>query len=145
MASHCQVARVRARGVAVLKKKRFLAGGLVVFLAIGYLIFVGLQSAATYYCTVSELRERGSSLYNSSVRVKGQVAPGSIEVKAAGRELRFTIMDGRESLPVVYQGVVPDTFRVGAEIVIEGNLNPAGVFQAYTLMPRCPSRYVPLR
>jgi cytochrome c-type biogenesis protein CcmE len=79
------------------------------------------------------------------VRVNGQVAPGSVEQEAQGTILRFTIVDveGEESLPVVYQGVVPDTFKVGNEIVIEGHLNSDGIFQANTILTKCPSRYVP--
>lgn len=124
-------------------RRRFLIGGLIVFLAVGYLGYIGFQEAATYYYTVGELLEQGSSIYGENVRVNGQVAPGSVEQEAAGRILRFTIIDGEERLPVVYQGIVPDTFKVGNEVVIEGHLNSAGIFQAHTLMPRCPSRYVP--
>ncbi|MBA7504232.1 Cytochrome c-type biogenesis protein CcmE [subsurface metagenome] len=126
-----------------MRRRRFLIGGFIVFLAVGYLGYIGFQEAATYYYTVGELLEQGSSIYGENVRVNGQVAPGSVEQEAAGRILRFTIIDGEESLPVVYQGIVPDTFKVGNEVVIEGHLNSAGIFQAHTLMPRCPSRYVP--
>jgi len=126
-----------------VRRRRFLIGGLIVFLAVGYLGYIGFQEAATYYYTVGELLEQGSSIYGENVRVNGQVAPGSVEQEAAGRILRFTIIDGEERLPVVYQGIVPDTFKVGNEVVIEGHLNSAGIFQAHTLMPRCPSRYVP--
>ncbi len=130
----------------MLKKKRFLIGGSIVFLAIGYLGFVAFTSAATYYYTVSELIEQGNSIYGENVRVNGQVTPGSVEQESAGRLLRFTIIDvaGEESLPVVYQGVVPDTFKVGNEVVVEGRLNSSGIFQAHTLMPKCPSKYVPI-
>ncbi len=127
----------------MLRKKRFLIGGLIVFLAIGYLGFMGFQSSAVYYYTVGELIEQGSSVYDKNVRVKGQVASGSVEQEAAGRILRFTVIDEGESLPVFYQGVVPDTFKVGVDVVVEGQLNSDGVFQANTLMPKCPSRYVP--
>jgi len=127
----------------VIRKKKFLIGGIIVFLAIGYLGFIGFQSSATYYYTVSELMEQGSSIYGENVRVKGQVAPGSVEQEAAGHGLKFVIIEGEKSLPVAYQGVVPDTFKVGTEVVVEGQLNSAGVFQAHTLMPQCPSRYVP--
>lgn len=128
-----------------MRRRKFLIGGLIVFLAVGYLGYIGFMGAATYYYTVGELLEQGSSIYGETVRVNGQVAPGSVEQEAAGRILRFTIKDveGEESLPVVYQGIVPDTFKVGNEVVIEGHLNSAGIFQAHTLMPRCPSRYVP--
>ena len=127
----------------MLRKKRFLIGGIIIFLAIGYLGYIGFQSSATYYYTISELTEQESSIYGENVRVKGQVAPGSVEQEAVGRELKFTIIDGEESLPVVYRGVIPDTFKVGNEVVIEGQLNSAGIFQAYTLMAKCPSKYVP--
>ncbi len=129
----------------MLKKKRFLIGGIIVFLAIGYLGFMGFQSSATYYYEVGELLEQGSSIYDETVRVNGQVAPGTVEQEAQGRILRFTIIDieGEESLPVIYQGVVPDTFKVGNEVVVEGQLNSDGIFQAHTLMPKCPSKYVP--
>ena len=126
----------------MLKKKRFLIGGIILFLALGYLGFTGFQSSATYYYTVSELTGQGSSIYGENVRVNGQVVPGSVEQEAQGRILRFTIIEGEESLPVVYQGVVPDTFKVGNEVVVEGQLDSDGIFQAHTLMPKCPSRYV---
>ncbi|MFB0559051.1 MAG: cytochrome c maturation protein CcmE [Dehalococcoidales bacterium] len=128
-----------------MRRRKFLIGGLIIFLAVGYLGYIGFHGAATYYYTVSELLEQGDSVYSQTVRVNGLVAPGSVEQEAAGRILRFTIIDvtGEESLPVVYQGTVPDTFKVGNEVVIEGYLNSAGIFQAHTLMPKCPSRYVP--
>jgi cytochrome c-type biogenesis protein CcmE len=129
----------------MLRKKKFLVGGAIVFLAIGYLGFIGFQSSATYYYEVSELLARESSIYGENVRVHGQVAPGSVEQEAQGRLLRFYIADieGDGSLPVVYQGVVPDTFKEEAEVVVEGQLNSDGIFQAHTVMPKCPSRYEP--
>ncbi len=125
----------------MLRKRRFLIGGIIVFLAVGYLGFIGFQSSATYYYTVSELMEQGSSIHGENVRVNGQVAPGSVEQEAQGTILRFIMIDvdGEESLPVVYQGVVPDTFKVGNEVVIEGQLNPDGIFQANTILTKCPS------
>ncbi len=124
-------------------KRRFLIGGIIVFLAIGYLGYMGFQGSATYYYTASELIEHESSIYGENVRVNGQVAPGSVEQEAAGSPLRFTIIDGEDSLPVVYQGVVPDAFKVGNDIVVEGHLNSSGIFQAHTILVKCPSKYVP--
>lgn len=127
----------------MLKKKRFLIGGIIIFLALVSLVYSGLRSSATFYFTVSELQNQGNLIYNETIRVKGQVAPGSVEQTAAGRELRFTIVEGGARLPVIYQGVVPDTFKEDVEVVVEGQLNSAGVFQANTLMPKCPSKYEP--
>ncbi|MFH1169673.1 MAG: cytochrome c maturation protein CcmE [Chloroflexota bacterium] len=124
------------------RKKRFFIGGVIIFLAIGYLAFTGLKSSATYYFTVTELMGQGVSIYNETVRVDGQVVPGSIE-QAAGQVLTFTIADGANSLKVHYQGAVPDTFKAGADIVAEGKLDANGVFEADTLMAKCASKYEP--
>ena len=130
-------------GGPVLKRKKFLIGGIIVAIAVGYLSYVGFVGSATYYYTVNELMEQGSSIYGENVRVNGQVAPGSIEQERGGLTLRFSIIDNEKSLPVVYQGVVPDSFKPDSEIVAEGHLNSNGVFQANTIMTKCPSKYVP--
>ena len=129
----------------MLKKKKFLIGGVIILLAIGYLSFMGFIGSATYYYTVSEIMEQGSSLYGENIRINGEVAPGSVEQESGSLVLRFTIVDveGEASLPVVYQGVIPDTFKVGNAVVVEGEINSDGVFRAHTLMPKCPSRYLP--
>ena len=127
----------------MLRKRKFLIGGIIIFVAVGYLVYMGFAGAATYYYTVSEFMQQGNSIYGENVRVNGQVAPGSVQQEATERTLRFTIIEGEESLPVFYQGVVPDTFKVGGSVVVEGHLNSSGIFQAHTLMPKCPSRYVP--
>ena len=40
-----------------------------------------------------------------------------------------------------YTGVEPDNFVEDREVVVEGRLEPTGVFQADTLMTRCESKY----
>ncbi len=129
----------------MLQRKKFLIGGIIVVLAIAFLGYMGFAGAATYYYEVSELLEQGSSIYGENVRVNGQVVPGSLEQESAGSVTKFILVDvdGQESLPVVYQGVVPDTFKEGNEVVVEGKLNSDGIFQGHTLMPKCASRYVP--
>lgn len=128
----------------MLKKRQFLIGGVIVFLAIGYLAYAGFQSSATYYYTVSELAAQKSSVNGENVRVNGRVAAGSVDQDTKERTLRFTIVDvvGEDSLPVVYRGIAPDTFKAGRDVVIEGYLNSAGVFQANTILTKCPSKYV---
>lgn len=127
----------------MFRKKKFLIGGIIVVLAIGYLAYGGFMSSATYYYTVGELNGLGSSIYGDSVRVSGKVAPGSIEQERAGLTMRFTIVEGEESLPVVYQGVVPDAFKVNNDVVVDGRLSSSGVFQADSILVKCPSKYVP--
>ncbi len=124
-------------------RKKFLVSGVILFLTIGYLRYMGFQGSATYYYTVSEIMEQGNSIYGENVRVSGQVMPGSIEQENTGSTLKFTIIDSEESLPVVYQGAVPDAFKVGNDVVVEGHLNASGTFQAHTILVKCPSKYIP--
>lgn len=127
----------------MIRRKKFLIGGIILFLAVGYLGFIGFSGSATYYYTVGELLEQGSSIYDQNIRVNGQVTPGSVEQDNGSLVLKFTISDDRGSLPVIYQGAVPDSFKVGGDIVIDGVLLSSGIFQADTLMPKCPSKYTP--
>jgi cytochrome c-type biogenesis protein CcmE len=66
------------------------------------------------------------------------------DAHAAG--LRFTLRDvkGTATVPVVYKGSVPDLFRSGRDVVVDGKLRN-GVFVAVpnTLVTKCPSKYTP--
>lgn len=129
----------------MLKKKRFLIGGLIIGLAIIFLGYMGFISGASYYYEVGELLGLDSSVYDQMLRVNGEVAPG-VEQEAKELTLRFTIIDttGRDaSLPVVYQGVVPDTFKVGNQVVVEGKYTPDGIFEATAIQTKCASKYLP--
>ena len=75
-------------------------------------------------------------------QLTGKVVADS--VSRAGDELRFRIRDrdGTESVPVVYSGVVPDPFREGREVIVEGELRQ-GTFVAErdSLVTKCPSKF----
>jgi cytochrome c-type biogenesis protein CcmE len=124
-------------------KKKFIIGGVIICLGLGYLAYTGFASSATYYYTVSELVSREKPLSGADIRVNGQVAGSSIEKEDGGLTLRFIVTEGGESLPVVYSGVVPDTFKENTDVVIEGRLDSDGVFQAEQILTKCPSKYVP--
>ena len=125
----------------MVRGKRIIIGGLVVCLAIGYLGYALLGSSLTYYSTVSELKGGGDSVYGRGVRVNGDVVPGSIEFDARNLILTFVITDERESLPVVYEGIVPDTFNNQTQVVLEGKLDSTGLFHASFILTKCPSKY----
>lgn len=89
------------------------------FIALNYLGYTGFQRAVTYYYTVAELGQQDSAIYDKNVRVNGVVAPDSVVREAQRTRLKFIIIDsnGGQSLPVVFQGVAPDTFKVGADSI----------------------------
>ncbi|MFH1646996.1 MAG: cytochrome c maturation protein CcmE [Chloroflexota bacterium] len=127
----------------MFKKRKFLIGGIIVILALSYLAYTGFESSAAYYYTVSEAAAPGNSVYGENLRINGKVAAGSIESDISTLTFKFFITEGGASLPVVYQGVVPDNFKDDSEVVVEGYLDQSGVFQADTILAKCPSKYVP--
>jgi cytochrome c-type biogenesis protein CcmE len=125
-----------------LRRNRFLIVGMTVAIALGYLGFTAFQGASMYYLTVDELLARGDAAYGEQVRLMGKVADGSVEQNPDTNTLRFAVTNGNStSLPVVYSGMVPDAFKQGADVVVEGNLTLTGTFQADSLLVKCPSKY----
>ncbi len=116
---------------------------LVLVGAVGFLGFNAFKSASMYYLTPSELLAKGEEAYNDEVRLSGTVMDGTIE-RDADDGLHFTVTDDEGTkIPVVYGGVVPDTFQEGADVVVEGELTRDGVFDANNLLAKCPSKYEP--
>ena len=130
----------------MFKKKRFIIGGIIILLALGYLGYTSFAGAATYYYKVNEVLAKGSSVVGANVKVEGRVVPDSVQRESAGRLIMFTISDigSGQSIPVVYSGVAPDTFKADSDVVVEGRLGSDGIFQAQTIMTKCPSKYEPV-
>jgi len=112
-----------------------------VAVAIIYLVYSGIQKTALYYLTVSEFRNRGDEAYGEVVRVNGKVLDGSIQWNSQEGALYFTIIDQENILPIIHRGVAPDTFKGGAEVVVEGRYTPEDLFEADKIMAKCPSKY----
>ncbi|HEX7734486.1 MAG TPA: cytochrome c maturation protein CcmE [Ktedonobacteraceae bacterium] len=115
--------------------------GLVILGAVAYLIYANTQSNAAYDMTVSQLKQC-SACVSQAVRVEGTVQKGSIQRDDATQRLAFVISDGQQSLSVVYNGVVPDIFNAGIQVVVEGHYSGQhSAFQAQTLLTKCPSKF----
>ena len=119
------------------KIRLFVALGAAVLLA-GGLMFTSF-TADTPATTPSQLlSKQGGGDY----KLTGKVVDGS--VKRQGEELSFKIRDrnGTESVPVTYAGVVPDPFREGREVIVDGRLkNGTFVGERDSLVTKCPSKF----
>jgi cytochrome c-type biogenesis protein CcmE len=120
----------------------FIIAGLVILGAIAYLVYANTQADAVYYFTVSELKHCTSTACTTqSVRVAGVVQAGSIVRNDQTQTVKFVIVDGGQSLPVIYNGIVPDIFQPGITVVAEGHYTGQGPFQAQTILTKCPSKF----
>jgi cytochrome c-type biogenesis protein CcmE len=116
---------------------RWSIPALVVAACVGYLIYSASGGSAEYYLTVSQLRAHPVS---GDVRVAG-VVQNDVLKSDGGLQVTFTEKDGTASMPVDYSGSLPDIFQPGITVVVEGRLGSDGVFQARTLLAKCPSRF----
>ena len=124
------------------KKVRFLVGSLLIVGAIGYLITMGISNTSQYFFTVDELLSQKTPYTGAGLKIKGNVVNGSIQRDPNDYlNVKFSIEEKESSLQVAYQGVTPDMFADGREVVVEGTLGKDGVFHANTLLTSCPSKY----
>jgi cytochrome c-type biogenesis protein CcmE len=117
----------------------------VILAALGYFAFVGYQEGKAYYKTIDEVAAMGDAAADKRLRVAGVVQPGSIVRE--GRELSFTLAqlgeDVTHTMAVAYTGTqpIPDTFKDGADAIVEGHRQPDGTFHADHIQAKCASKY----
>jgi cytochrome c-type biogenesis protein CcmE len=114
---------------------------MAVLSVIAYLIYTGLRDTMTYYLTVSEVLAQSTENQGQTLRVGGNVSPGSVQWDPKNLKLIFVIQDENASITVNFRGVVPDSFKPGGEVVVEGTYTDDGTFKATTIMPKCASKY----
>ncbi|MBQ9453895.1 MAG: cytochrome c maturation protein CcmE [Desulfovibrio sp.] len=117
---------------------------LLLFLAgVGYLAYSGFSESSVYFLNVAEAKAAAPEKL-ASVRLFGTVAEQGLEPYKSGRGVTFFLEDkdnARLTIHVSYTGVVPDTFKPGAEVIVEGGMGEQTLFMAKTLMTKCPSKY----
>lgn len=120
-----------------------MIGAAVIIVTLVWLGWVGASESKSYYHTVSELSSLRGSQLRERMRVSGYVKQGSIHQVSGQTE--FTIQQGGKILPVRYVGSapLPDTFKGGAQAVVQGRLLPNGSFAAQQVQAKCASKYAP--
>lgn len=91
--------------------------GLLIVLA-GVLTFGDLNGNLVYYLTPSEAVARQGGLGTQRFRLAGMVQEGS--VREDGGVVHFRVADARTTVDVAHDGVPPQLFSDGIEVVVEG-------------------------
>ena len=122
-------------------KTKFGIGIAIIVVTLSALGYIGAKESKTYYHTVSELSTLSSTQMHQRIRVGGDVAAGSIK-HMPGR-IDFVIKEENKTLPVSYVGAdpLPDTFKDGAQCLVEGHAMPDGRFVAEQVQAKCASKY----
>ena len=123
--------------------------GLVLASAFGFLMWTTLQNGTEYFKHVDEVVADRQAWEGKPLQLHGYVIPGSILVKPNTMDIRFQVQNNpiRAGEPghvmnVTYSGIVPDTFKGEAEVVLHGKLTAEGFkTDPNGVMAKCPSKY----
>jgi cytochrome c-type biogenesis protein CcmE len=145
---------------------KFVIGGILILVAVVFLIWTSTAASAEYFLTIDELNAKGSDVVDKNLRVSGAVLGDSIQYDAQSLTLSFevahvpadnlaiesegglaevlhqAVLDpSRGRIKVVYVGPKPDLLRNEAQAIVTGHMGQDGVFYAEELLLKCPTRY----
>jgi cytochrome c-type biogenesis protein CcmE len=126
---------------------KVVASVFIVTLGGGFVLKSSMKAGAEYYKHVDEVMGNIDSLRGKRLQVHGNVVDGSIEQAKGTLLYRFKIESRAPRAPAVitatYNGLVPDTFKSGAEVVAKGTLTPDNQLDVVAdgIMAKCPSKY----
>jgi cytochrome c-type biogenesis protein CcmE len=100
-----------------------------------------LVANSALYPVVAEAAD-GSAGSGPRLQLRGEIDYATVERADEGLELRFTLTGKNGRVPVVYDGLVPDTFDRAESVTVGGRLGSDGTFVADALYVQCPSKYV---
>lgn len=117
----------------------WIVAGLAVFLMAAMFFMKGMEGSVQYYMTVSEYLEQQDKYDGKKIKLAGKVKAESL--KKTGNRYDFIVEDLGKEISVTYEGLAPDTFKDGSEVVVEGRASPLPHFTASGLMAKCASKY----
>jgi len=114
----------------------------VLALAFGGLLYSTLSEGTEYYKHVDEVMADPGAWQGKRLQLHGFVVDKSILRRPDTLDYRFQVQSNGKVVPARYTGVVPDTFKGGAEVVLKGRLGPDGfAVDKDGVMAKCPSKY----
>jgi cytochrome c-type biogenesis protein CcmE len=119
-----------------------MIGGALAVLAIAAgLVLNALRDSIVFFTTPGGIAEKHIAP-GQRFRLGGLVENGSL-VRSENLKVKFQVTDGKTTVPVTFQGILPDLFREGQGVISEGSLDASGVFKADTVLAKHDETYMP--
>ena len=129
--------RKRRRMLAVL-----LGLGMLAVATTLVLLALSANDSLAFFISPSELKAEKVP-DGRRLRLGGLVQQSSVVRSADGKTVHFRVTDGTNAVAVTYTGLLPDLFREGQGVVVEGKLGPTGTFDADTVLAKHDEKYMP--
>jgi cytochrome c-type biogenesis protein CcmE len=112
----------------------------VLALAVALVLFA-LKDSIVFFNSPTDVVEKHVKP-GMRIRIGGLVKEGSVQ-RGDSLAVRFEVTDGRSTILVAYQGLLPDLFREGQGIVAEGALDGSGTLRADSVLAKHDETYMP--
>jgi cytochrome c-type biogenesis protein CcmE len=122
------------------KRLVFVSLGLSILAIAALLVLNALEDSVVFFHSPTEVAEKRVST-DRRLRIGGLVEDGSVQ-RGAGSEVRFRVTDLANTVAVSYSGILPDLFREGQGIVVEGRISN-GVLVADQVLAKHDEKYMP--
>jgi cytochrome c-type biogenesis protein CcmE len=125
------------------RRQRMLTVGLIIVgvtLAVGLALQAFQENMLFFYSPTQVLA--GEPPEGRKFRLGGLVEEGSVTRQPGELKISFMVADLENSMPVSYEGVLPDLFREGQGVVAHGFLQPDGSFRAVEVLAKHDENYM---
>jgi cytochrome c-type biogenesis protein CcmE len=122
------------------KRITFIVAGLVGLSIAAYLVASAFRNNLVFFFSPTQVAAKEAPV-NRTFRIGGLVQEGTL--KREGLKVQFTVTDTAASIPVVYNGILPDLFKEGRGCVAQGKIGNDGVFQAEQVLAKHDENYMP--
>lgn len=106
------------------------------------LVLNAFQNNLVFFFSPTQVAAKEAPV-QKTFRIGGLVQQGSIKRQDDGLTVHFVVTDLAHSMPVVYQGILPDLFKEGKGVVAQGRLGDDGIFRAEQVLAKHDENYMP--
>lgn len=126
------------------RKKKFalLMAGILGLSVVALLILNVFKSNIVFFLSPTEVAQ-GKAPQQSTFRIGGMVAANSVKQADKDLKVSFVVTDMVHNVKVDYVGILPDLFREGQGVVVQGRMLDASTFKADTVLAKHDEKYMP--
>jgi cytochrome c-type biogenesis protein CcmE len=118
----------------------FIAVGLAALGLAAYLAASAFRNNLVFFFSPTQVAAKEAPV-GRTFRIGGLVQEGTL--KRDGLNVQFTVTDTAASIPVAYNGILPDLFKEGRGCVAQGKIGADGVFHAEQVLAKHDENYMP--
>jgi len=124
------------------KRMALVVAGLAALGGAAAFVLNAFQSNLVFFYSPSQVAAHEAPA-GKAFRIGGLVQAGSLQREEDGVTIRFAVTDTASTIPVAYQGILPDLFKEGKGVVAQGQLDADGVFRAKEVLAKHDENYMP--